>query len=138
MVDSCGFSETVYRIFSLLFTFRGLKTIINNLPNHVFESITHLKLRDDDPFDYEFFVQLTRAFLCLQHLSIFNSENQFWELKEGLLYLKIGVQLLIFHISFYLTSNVRIVIMFIIFSIKETYVYLILLNWEFSIRIWKW
>jgi hypothetical protein len=44
--------------------------ITNNLPNIVFNSVTHLLLHDKYPFKHEFFIRLARAFPFLKNLSI--------------------------------------------------------------------
>jgi hypothetical protein len=62
----------IYRIFSLPFKFHRLQNIGNNIPNIIFNSVTHLKLWEKDGFKHEFFVRLTRAFPFLQKLPIWN------------------------------------------------------------------
>jgi hypothetical protein len=70
MVNYCSPSDMICRVFSLPFKFHRLETIGNNIPNIVFDSVTHLTLRDNDPFRHEFFLRLARAFPFLKSLSI--------------------------------------------------------------------
>ncbi|CAF3844160.1 unnamed protein product [Adineta steineri] len=72
MVDNFEPYEMIYRVFSLPFQFHLLEQIGNNIPNIIFNSVTHLSLWDKDPFKYEFFIRLTRAFPFLRNLSIDN------------------------------------------------------------------
>ncbi|CAF4341870.1 unnamed protein product [Rotaria sp. Silwood2] len=72
MVDYFEPYKMICRVFSLPFKFHLLEHIGNNLPNIIFNSVTHLKLWDKDPFKYEFFIRLTRAFPFLKNLSFFN------------------------------------------------------------------
>ncbi|CAF1590917.1 unnamed protein product [Rotaria sp. Silwood1] len=72
MVDYFEPYEMICRVFSLPFKFHLLESIGNNIPNIVFNSVTYLKLWDIDPFKYEFFVRLARAFPFLKNLSIRN------------------------------------------------------------------
>jgi len=64
--------KTICRIFSLPFTFNHLKYIGNNLPNIIFNSVTHLKLWDMNAFKHEIFHRLSGSFPFLKHLSISN------------------------------------------------------------------
>ena len=83
MVDYFTSSRNIcYRVFSLPFKFDRLKYVTNNIPNIMFESVTYLKLRDDEPFKHEFFVRLARAFPFLKSLSIWNLEAPFFTLHE--------------------------------------------------------
>ncbi|CAF5103328.1 unnamed protein product, partial [Rotaria sp. Silwood1] len=66
--DSCR--KLICRVFSLPYKFDRLTNITNNTPNIVFNSVTHLKLRDKYPFKHEFFIRLARGFLFLKSLSI--------------------------------------------------------------------
>ncbi|CAF3072325.1 unnamed protein product [Rotaria sp. Silwood2] len=72
MVDYFEPYNMICRVFSLPFKFHLLERIGNNIPNIVFNSVTHLKLWDKDAFKYEFFVRLARAFPFLKNLSIHN------------------------------------------------------------------
>ncbi|CAF3591661.1 unnamed protein product [Rotaria sp. Silwood1] len=72
MVDYFEPYKIICRVFSLPFKFHLLEHIGNNIPNIVFNSVTHLKLWDKDAFKYEFFVRLARAFPFLKNLSIHN------------------------------------------------------------------
>jgi hypothetical protein len=82
MVDYYEPRIMICRIFSLPFKFHRLQNIGNNIPNIVFESVTHLKLWDKDEFKHEFFVRLTRAFPFLQKLSIWNIKSPFLRCHE--------------------------------------------------------
>jgi hypothetical protein len=64
--------KMICRVFSLPFKFHRLERIGTNIPNIVFNSVTHLKLWDKDAFKHEFFVRLARAFPFLKNLSIWN------------------------------------------------------------------
>jgi len=72
MVDYFISLNVICRVFSLLFKFDRLERITNNIPKIIFNSVTHLKLWDKDPFKHEFFVRLSRAFPFLKNLSIWN------------------------------------------------------------------
>jgi uncharacterized protein (DUF433 family) len=82
MVDYYVSFKMIYRVFSLPFKFDRLEDITNNLPNIVFNSVTHLKLWDIDPFKHEFFIRLARAFPFLRSLSIWSIRAPFWRLGE--------------------------------------------------------
>ncbi|CAF4060668.1 unnamed protein product [Rotaria magnacalcarata] len=86
MVDYFDDWETICRVFSLPVKFHRLEEIGNNIPNIVFTSVTHLKLWDQDPFKYEFFIRLTQAFPFLKDLSIKNIQPPFWRSRERHLY----------------------------------------------------
>ncbi|CAF5152150.1 unnamed protein product, partial [Rotaria sp. Silwood1] len=58
--DTCR--KLICRVFSLPYKFDRLTNITNNIPNIVFNSVTHLKLRDKYPFKHEFFIRLARGF----------------------------------------------------------------------------
>jgi hypothetical protein len=72
----------IRRVFSIPFKFHRLENIGNNIPNIIFDSVTHLKLSDDDPFKHEFFVRLARAFPFLISLSIWNMQAPFFRCHE--------------------------------------------------------
>jgi hypothetical protein len=74
--------KIICHIFSLPFKFHFLQRVGNNIPNIVFNSVTHLKLWDKDEFRHEFFVRLTRSFPFLQKLSIWNNKPTFWRRQE--------------------------------------------------------
>ncbi|CAF4647541.1 unnamed protein product [Rotaria sp. Silwood2] len=82
MVDYFNLHSMVYRIYSLPTKFNRLEGIINNIPNIVFNSVTHLKLQDEHSFKHEFFVRLARAFPFLKNLSISNIRSPFWRFDE--------------------------------------------------------
>ncbi|CAF0820594.1 unnamed protein product [Rotaria sordida] len=82
IVDYLDVCKIICHIFSLPFKFHFLQHIGNNIPNVVFNSVTHLKLWDKDEFKHEFFVRLTRAFPCLQKLSIWNIKPPFLRCHE--------------------------------------------------------
>ncbi|CAF4549255.1 unnamed protein product, partial [Rotaria sp. Silwood1] len=82
MVDYFGSNDMIYRVFSLPTKFNRLERITNNIPNIVFNSVTHLKLQDEHPFKHEFFVRLARAFPFLKILSISNLRSPFWRFDE--------------------------------------------------------
>ncbi|CAM4798896.1 unnamed protein product [Rotaria magnacalcarata] len=86
MVDYFDDWETICRVFSLPVKFHRLEEIGNNILNIVFTSVTHLKLWDQDPFKYEFFIRLTQAFPFLKDLSIKNIQPPFWRSRERHLY----------------------------------------------------
>ncbi|CAF0889923.1 unnamed protein product [Rotaria sordida] len=78
--DSC--KNSICRVFSLPFKFARLTNITNNIPNIVFNSVTHLKLRDKYPFKYEFFIRLARGFPFLKSLSIDTILAPNWRVNE--------------------------------------------------------
>ncbi|CAF1098152.1 unnamed protein product [Rotaria sordida] len=88
MVDYFNSRDITSRVFSLPFKFDRLENITNNIPNIVFDSVTHLKLWDKDPFKHDFFVRLTRAFPFLKYLSMWNIQPPFFKLREFHLYEK--------------------------------------------------
>jgi hypothetical protein len=83
MVDYFDPFNMICRVFSLPFKFHRLEDIANNIPNIVFNSVTHLKLWDKDAFKHEFFVRLARAFPFLQNLSIWNIKPPFLRFDES-------------------------------------------------------
>jgi hypothetical protein len=82
MIDYFFSRKVIYRVFSLPFKFYRLNYIGNNIPNIVFNSVTHLKLRDTAPFKHEFFIRLVRAFPFLKSLSIYNLRPPNWRFYE--------------------------------------------------------
>ncbi len=80
MVDYYDPHKMICRVFSLPFKFYRLDCIGNNIPNIVFNSVTHLKLWDKYAFKHEFFIRLTRAFPFLKNLSIWNIKPPFLEI----------------------------------------------------------
>ena len=74
----------ICRVFSLPFKFDRLEDITNNIPNIIFDSVTHLKLWDKDPFKHEFFVRLARAFPFLKSLSIWNIQTTIFEISMNI------------------------------------------------------
>jgi len=82
MVDYFASIRMMCHVFSLPFKFARLKDITNNIPNIIFDSVTHLKLWDEDPFKHEFFVRLQRAFPFLKSLSIWNIQPPFFRCHE--------------------------------------------------------
>jgi hypothetical protein len=70
IVDYWLTTKLICRVFSLPFKFDRLADITNNIPNIVFNSVTHLLLHDIYPFKHEFFIRLARAFPFLKNLSI--------------------------------------------------------------------
>jgi hypothetical protein len=82
MVDYCHTEQMICRVFSLSFKFHRLKDITNNIPNIVFNSVTHLTLEDKDAFKHKFFLRLARVFPFLQNLSISNIQPPNWRRHE--------------------------------------------------------
>jgi hypothetical protein len=82
MIDYFVHRNMICRVFSLPFKFDRLIDITNNIPNIVFNSVTHVKLWDKVPFKHEFFVRFARAFPCLKNLSISIIEPPFWRVHE--------------------------------------------------------
>jgi hypothetical protein len=82
MVDYYDPYKMICRVFSLPFKFHRLEHIGNNIPNIIFNSVTHLKLWDKNAFKHEFFIRLARAFPFLQNLSIWNIKPAFLEIPE--------------------------------------------------------
>ncbi|CAF1473202.1 unnamed protein product [Rotaria sordida] len=70
LIDDYSCMKLVCRVFSLPFKFDRLENITNNIPNIVFNSVSHLKLRDKYPFKHEFFIRVARGFPFLKSLSI--------------------------------------------------------------------
>ncbi|CAF4165058.1 unnamed protein product, partial [Adineta steineri] len=82
MIDYLTYSLILYRIFSLPTKFHYLDRISNNIPNIIFNSVTHLKLKDENPFKHEFFVRLQRSFPNVEYLSISNIQQPYWRYEE--------------------------------------------------------
>lgn len=79
MVDYLMPRSLTSRVFSLPCKFSRLDDIGNNIPNIVFNTVTHVTLLDKDAFVYDFFVRLARAFPFLQKLSVSNIRPPFWD-----------------------------------------------------------
>lgn len=82
MVNDSTSYTMICRVFSLPSKFDRLEHIGNNIPNIVFNSITHLKLEDKNAFKHKCFIRLTRAFPFLINLSIWNIKSRFLEIPE--------------------------------------------------------
>ncbi|CAF0982449.1 unnamed protein product [Rotaria sordida] len=82
MVDSFDSYYVRYRVFSIPTKFHRLEDIKNNIPNVVFNSVTHLKLWDTNAFKHEFSVRIAQAFPFLKGLSITNTHQPFWRCNE--------------------------------------------------------
>ncbi|CAF2748591.1 unnamed protein product [Rotaria sp. Silwood2] len=82
MVDYFADLNIICRVFSIPFMFHRLEDITNNIPDIIFNSVTHLKFWDKDPFKHEFFVRLARAFPFLKYLIIWNIQPSFWKFDE--------------------------------------------------------
>jgi hypothetical protein len=82
MVDYFDPFKMICCVFSLPFKFHRLQDITNNIPNIVFNSVTHLEVWDKDPFKHEFFIQLARAFPFLKNLSVSNLQPSFWRFHK--------------------------------------------------------
>ncbi|CAF1438546.1 unnamed protein product [Rotaria sp. Silwood1] len=65
-------SRAACSIFSLPFQFDYLKDLGNKFPNIVFNYVTYLHVKDNDPFRHEFFVRIVRSFPLLKYLRIYN------------------------------------------------------------------
>ncbi|CAF1472565.1 unnamed protein product, partial [Rotaria sordida] len=83
MIDYFAIDKTICRVFSLPLKFHCLKKITNNIPNLVFNSVTHLELWDENPFKYEFFIRLARAFPFIKSLSIWNIVPASWTFDKS-------------------------------------------------------
>ncbi|CAF4057158.1 unnamed protein product [Rotaria sordida] len=83
MIDYFAIDKTICRVFSLPLKFHCLKKIPNNIPNLVFNSVTHLELWDENPFKYEFFIRLARAFPFIKSLSIWNIVPASWTFDKS-------------------------------------------------------
>ncbi|CAM4808853.1 unnamed protein product [Rotaria magnacalcarata] len=86
LVDYYTCGKLICRVFSLPFKFDRLANITNNIPNIVFNSVTHLELRDKYPFKHEFFIRLARGFPFLKSLSIDTILAPNWRCREHHLY----------------------------------------------------
>jgi hypothetical protein len=82
MVDYFTTMKIMCRVFSVPFKFHSLERVTNNIPNIVFNSVTHLKLHEKDPFKHEFFVRLAQGFPFLKNLTIGNIQPPFWRFHE--------------------------------------------------------
>jgi hypothetical protein len=82
MVDYFYPMKMICRVFSVPFKFDRLEYISDNIPNMVFNTVTHLTLQDKDPFKHEFFLRLAQAFPFLKNLSLHNMIPPFWRLHE--------------------------------------------------------
>lgn len=74
--------EVICHIYSFPFKFNVLQSVGKIIVNLVFNSVTHLELRDHNEYRYEFFVRLSRAFPFLQKLSVWNGMPPFWRREE--------------------------------------------------------
>ena len=82
MVDYFEPVKMICRVFSLPCKFSRLDEIGNNIPNIVFNTVTHVNLWDKEAFKHEFFVRLVRAFPFLQNLSIWNMKPPSWRFRQ--------------------------------------------------------
>ncbi|CAF1007740.1 unnamed protein product [Adineta ricciae] len=82
MVDYIDSMGMISRVFSIPFQFTRLRDITNNLPTTVYDSVTHLKLSDEKPFNYEFFYRLARIFPSVRSLCIWNLLSPFSTYRE--------------------------------------------------------
>lgn len=72
-------------VFSLPFKFNSLDYMINNFPNIIFNSVTHLTLWDQVPCKHEFFIRVTRYFPPLvKYLSVNNLRPPVWKFLVSL------------------------------------------------------
>ncbi|CAF1604632.1 unnamed protein product [Adineta ricciae] len=72
----------LYRVFSLPTKFQRLTRITNNIPDMIFDSVTHVELHNENAFKHEFFVRLAKAFPFLKTLSIHNMWPPFLREKQ--------------------------------------------------------
>jgi hypothetical protein len=69
-------SNAICHVFSLPFMFDSLTSIGNIFPPIIFVHVTELALRDEVPFEHEFFIRIARSFPLLKKLHLFNSQSQ--------------------------------------------------------------
>ena len=82
MVDYFEPIKMISRVFSLPCKFSRLDEIGNNIPNIVFNTVTHVSLWDKDAFRHEFFVRFARAFPYLRSLSVMNIKPPSWSQQD--------------------------------------------------------
>jgi hypothetical protein len=75
MVNNVCDNMAACSIFSLPFQFDYLKDLGNKFPKIVFSYVTYLHVKDNDPFQHEFFVQIARSFPLLKYLAIYNVQS---------------------------------------------------------------
>ena len=82
MVNQVGPRRWICHIYTLPFKFHLLQCVGKNVPNIVFNSVTHLKLWEHNEYRYEFFFRINRTFPFLQKLSIRNKKPPFWRFED--------------------------------------------------------
>ncbi len=119
MVDYFDSFKMICCVFSLPFKFHRLQDITNNIPNIVFNSVTHLELWDNIHSNMNFSFDLLELFhfLKIYLFQIFN--HHFGGFTNIIFSIKTGAQLLNILILFHLTWKKQILIMWNIFSMKK-------------------
>jgi hypothetical protein len=64
--------QVIRRVFSLPFKFPHLRDITRHFPDMIFDTVTHLTIKDKVGFRDEFFFRLARCFPSVEHLRICN------------------------------------------------------------------
>ncbi|CAF1073834.1 unnamed protein product [Rotaria sordida] len=77
IIDDFGEFGTTCHVYSLPFTFTRLEKITTHFPFTVFDTVTHLSVRDFVPFEHEFFMRISQAFPLLKCFSINNWQMQY-------------------------------------------------------------
>jgi hypothetical protein len=65
-----------YHIYSHPYTWITYDNITNNFPGGLFKSVRKIVLHDEQPFEYEFFLQIAQSFPLIEKLILINHEAQ--------------------------------------------------------------
>ncbi|CAF4603369.1 unnamed protein product [Rotaria sp. Silwood1] len=81
-VNYCRKYRAICHVFSLPFIFNRLEKITNKFPNIIFNHVIYLRVADAIPFEYEFFIRITKAFPSLKYFSIINVTPPLWNFNS--------------------------------------------------------
>ncbi|CAF3991735.1 unnamed protein product [Rotaria sp. Silwood1] len=81
-VNYCRKYRAICHVFSLPFIFNRLEKITNKFPNIIFNHVIYLMVADAIPFEYEFFIRITKAFPSLKYFSIINVTPPLWNFNS--------------------------------------------------------
>lgn len=65
-----------FHIYSYPYTKKYYDNISNNFPSGSFNSVRGVSLYDEQPFEYEFFLRIQKAFPCMKELTVINNKPQ--------------------------------------------------------------
>jgi len=63
-------------IYSYPYKLKHYDNITNNFPGGLFECVCEVSLYDERPFEYEFFLQISRSFPFMEKLTLINRQRQ--------------------------------------------------------------